>query len=171
MGGGGGAVCCHATGALSRQPHEEGRGGRMPPVVAWKIASSSSDATSIASLSSLPSNSKSSLVAPSSTYWTASNPAHDNTDPPSNHRPPIPPPLPIVRCLQQPTPPQNQWYLQAVPFKGKTERNPHHMRRATGMGNSGGGDDGGDSCWVAPLVGIWHPCCRHRGICEGGEGW
>ena len=36
--------------------------------------------------------------------------------PPSNHRPPIPPPLPVVRRLRQPTPPQNQWYLQAVPF-------------------------------------------------------
>jgi hypothetical protein len=24
---------------------------------------------------------------------------------------------------------------------------------------------------VAPLVGIRRPCCRHRGIGEGGEGW
>ena len=36
--------------------------------------------------------------------------------PPSNHRPPIPPPLPVVHRFQQPTPPQNQWYFQAVPF-------------------------------------------------------
>ncbi len=32
------------------------------------------------------------LVPPSFTYRTASNPAHDITNPPSNHRPPIPPP-------------------------------------------------------------------------------
>jgi hypothetical protein len=50
-------------------------------------------------LSSSLSKSKSSLVAPSSTYRTASNPAHDTTDPPSNHRPPISPPLPVVHRL------------------------------------------------------------------------
>ena len=35
-------------------------------------------------------------------------------------------------------------------FMGKPRENPHHVQRATGMGNSGGGDDGGESCWSWP---------------------
>ena len=32
----------------------------------------------------------------------------------------------------------------------KLPPNPYHMWRATGMGNSGGGNDGGGSCWSWP---------------------
>ena len=35
-------------------------------------------------------------------------------------------------------------------FRGKPRENPHHMWRATGMGNGGGSNDGGDSCWSRP---------------------
>ena len=61
---------------------------------------------------------------------------------------------PYDLCSPRPIlPPQNQWYLQAVPFQGKTERKPSSYAAYTSIVD--GGDDGGDSCrGVAPLVGI-----------------
>ncbi len=35
---------------------------------------------------------------------------------PPHSLPPVPPPLPVVYCLQQPKPLQCHWYLQSVPF-------------------------------------------------------
>ena len=101
------------------------------------------------------SKSKSSLVAPSSTHRTASNPAHETTDPPPTTVPPshLPSPSSIVSDSQHHH--RISGIFKRYLFRGKPRENPHHMRRATGTGDGGGGDDGGDSCrGVAPLVGI-----------------
>ena len=82
------------------------------------------------------------LVPPSSTYRTASNPTHDITDPPTNHRPPILPPLPVVSDSQHHHSFSSifKWYL----FREKPRENQHHLRRATGTGDTAAAETGGD---------------------------
>ena len=68
------------------------------------------------------------------------------TDPPPTTVPPshLPSPMSIVSDSQHHH--RISGIFKRYLFREKLRENPHHMRWATGMGNGGGGDDGGDSC-------------------------